>query len=150
MSGGIFSHGKKKKDKMKHFTIDEFTRSATARALHIDNTPPTRALVALELLAARVLDPLREWWGRPLRITSGYRSEALNRAVGGVASSQHLRGEAADLTAGSRADNARLFRYVAEELPFDQLIAEQTDACGPAWLHVSYRAGRLRRQVMER
>lgn len=133
---------------MKHFTIDEFTRSATARALGIDNTLPDEALVALELLVARVLDPLREWWGRPLRITSGYRSGPLNRAVGGVAESQHLRGEAADLTAGSRAANALLFRHVADELPFDQLIAEQADAEGPAWIHVSYRAGRLRRQVL--
>ena len=124
---------------MKHFTLDELTRSDAARAHHLDNTPGE---------AARVLDPLREWWEGPVRVTSGYRSPAVNRLVGGVASSQHCLGEAADLTVGSRRHNRLVFEHIRLCLPFDQLIAEQPDAEGPAWVHVSYRAGRLRRQVV--
>ena len=97
---------------MKHFTLDELTRSDAARAHHLDNTPGEAARVALELLVARVLDPLREWWEGPVRVTSGYRSPAVNRLVGGVASSQHCLGEAADLTVGSRRHNRLVFEHI--------------------------------------
>jgi hypothetical protein len=82
---------------MKHFKIDEFVKSQTATAHSIQNVPSAEAVRNLELLVSRVLDPLREAWGGPIIITSGYRSEALNARVGGVKNSYHTRGMAADI-----------------------------------------------------
>lgn len=120
---------------MKHFTMSELTRSATALRLGIDNTPPQAVVAALTQLVGNVLDPLREAWGRPIYVTSGYRCEALNRAVGGAARSQHLRGEAADVTTGSRDGNRRLWQLLHDlQLPVDQVINEHNYQ----WLHISY------------
>lgn len=120
---------------MKHFTIKELTASATAQRLDIDNTPTAEAVANLQQLVANVLDPLRETYGRPIYVNSGYRCPALNRAVGGVPSSQHLTGEAADITAGNNRENRRLLGFIKKmKLPVDQVIDEQD--C--TWLHVSY------------
>ena len=120
---------------MKHFTIKELTASATAQRLDIDNTPTAEAVANLQQLVANVLDPLRETYGRPIYVNSGYRCPALNRAVGGVSSSQHLTGEAADITAGNNRENRRLLGLIKKmKLPVDQVIDEQD--C--TWLHVSY------------
>ena len=118
---------------MKHFTTEELTRSATARRLGIDNTPTRQATANLKQLVANILDPLREAYGAPIYVNSGYRCPVLNRAVGGSASSQHLTGEAADITAGSKAGNRRLYELL-RNLPVDQAINEHDFA----WLHVSY------------
>lgn len=129
---------------MKYFTMEELTRSATAERLGIDNTPPGEARAWLEQLAEKVLDPLREKWGGPIRVTSGYRSVRLNAAVGGAKGSQHVLGQAADLTVGSREKNRDLFNLIrAGSLPFDQLIDEK----GFSWVHVSC-GPRGRRQVL--
>ena len=82
---------------MKHFKKEEFTYSITAQHLGIDNTPSKEAVTNLERLVSRVLDPLREAWGSPIIVTSGYRCEELNKRVGGVKTSYHLRGMAADI-----------------------------------------------------
>lgn len=134
---------------MRYFSISELTRSATADKLGIVNNPGAEATRNLEALVDNVLDPLRQAWGRPIRVSSGYRCPRLNQAVGGVTGSQHLKGEAADITAGSRADNKRLFALIQSlGLPFDQLIHEKgTRAEGPDWVHVSYRATNNRREV---
>lgn len=130
---------------MKYFTIEEMTKSSTATAKHIDNTPNQTAIDNLTKLIEIVLDPLREWYGKPIRVNSGYRCEALNEAVGSKAKkSQHLYGEAADITAGSKTENEKLFNYIKDNLPFDQLINESNFS----WVHVSYREGRLRKQVL--
>jgi hypothetical protein len=129
----------------KFFTFNELTRSETASARGIDNTPGAEAAARLEVLAGRLLDPVRELWGAPLTVNSGFRSPGLNAAVGGAASSQHLRGEAADITTGSRKGNKRLFEMIAESgLAFDQLI----DESGYSWLHISYREGKNRNQIL--
>lgn len=129
----------------KYFTLDELVRSATAAARGIDNTPPAAVEARLEVLAEKLLDPARELWGASLRVTSGYRCPELNAAVGGAATSQHLQGEAADITAGSREGNRRLFEAIAgSALDFDQLIDERDYS----WLHLSYRAGANRRQIL--
>ena len=131
---------------MKHFTIQELTRSDTARRLHINNTPPASAVRALHELVDQVLDPLREAWGGPIRVNSGYRSPALNKAVGGTPGSQHQRGEAADITVGSPAGNRRLLALIKRlDLPVDQCIDEK----GCRWIHVSHRKGRNRRMYMK-
>ena len=130
---------------MKWFTIDELCRSDTARIRGIDNTPTEDVKRNLEALVDNVLDPLREWYGKPIYVNSGYRCPALNKAVGGVASSQHLTGQAADIDVNDRAENRRLMKHIEDSLDFDQLIWEN----GGAWVHVSYRPdGRNRRQVL--
>lgn len=129
---------------MKHFTIEEMTESSTAKAKDIDNTPSQEILAKLQKLIEAVLDLLREWYGKPIRVNSGYRCEALNEAIGGSKTSQHCLGEAADITAGSKEENKKLFEYIKDNLPFDQLINESDFS----WIHVSYREGRLRKQVL--
>lgn len=135
---------------MKHFTIKELSKSATATAKGIDNTPTEEAKANLTALVDNILDPLREIWGQPITINSGYRGPKLNKAVGGVATSQHLTGHAADITAGSRSANKQLFFLIQKmKLPFDQLIHEKgTVAEGPDWIHVSYDPKRNRRHII--
>lgn len=129
---------------MKYFTMEELTRSETAARLGIRNVPDAEARAWLKELVEKVLDPLREKWGGPIRVTSGYRCAALNKAVGGVKNSQHLVGQAVDVTVGSVAKNRDLFNLLrASGLPFDQLIDEK----GFSWVHVSY-GPRQRRQVL--
>ena len=131
---------------MKHFTIKELTRSATAQQLGIDNTPPASAVTALEALVDHVLDPLREAWGGPIMVNSGYRCPELNSIVGGTPTSQHQRGEAADITVGSPDENRRLLALIKRlDLPVDQCIDEK----GCRWIHVSHRVGRNRSMYMK-
>lgn len=134
---------------MKYFTINELCRSATAAARRIDNRPPAEVVGRLQTLIEELLDPIRAAWGAPVTVNSGYRSPELNDTVGGVARSQHLRGEAADLSAGSPAANERLFRRIealrrAGEIEFDQLI----DEARYRWVHISYRRGANRGEVL--
>lgn len=127
---------------MKHFTLQEMTKSATAVRLGIDNTADALARYNLTALVENILDPLREAWGAPIIVTSGYRCPRLNKAVGGASNSQHTKGEAADIRtlSDSRADNMRLLRLLLRlGLPFDQVICEYPDAQGrPDWIHVSF------------
>ena len=120
------------------------TKSNTATAKGIDNTPDQTVTNNLTKLIEAVLDPLREWYGKPIIVNSGYRCEALNKAIGGAKSSQHMLGEAADITVGSKEENEKLFDYIKDNLEFDQLINESDFS----WVHVSYREGRLRKQVL--
>lgn len=129
---------------MKYFTIEEMTKSSTAIAKGIDNTPSEEGVLKLQKLIEAVLDPLREWWGGPIKVNSGYRCEALNEAVGGSPTSQHKLYEAVDITVGTKKGNKKLFNYIKDNLPFDQLINESNFS----WVHVSYREGRLRKQVL--
>ena len=127
---------------MKYFTINELTRSATAKRLGIDNSPTKVIRENLEALGTHILDPLREAWGAPIIVTSGYRCQRLNKAVGGASNSQHLYGQAADIrtVSDSREDNLALLRCVLSSgLPFDKLISEFVDVKGrPDWIHISY------------
>lgn len=127
---------------MKYFTISELTKSATAKRLGIDNTADANIRANLTALVENVLDPLRARWGMPIIVTSGYRSTALNKAVGGAANSQHTKGEAADIrtVSDSRTDNMKLLRCLLRSgIVFDQIICEYPDAQGrPDWIHVSF------------
>ena len=148
--------------KSRYFTLRELTRSAAALKHKLDNTPDAAAVARLQALVTHVLDPLRQLYGAPIMVTSGYRSPAVNAAVGGAAHSQHMLGEAADITTGSPEGNRRLLGIIlgplpapprgretkASGLPFDQLIAEKCDANGnPRWIHISY-SERCRRQAI--
>lgn len=130
---------------MKHFTIKELSHSDTALAKGIDNFPTAEAISNLTKLVDNVLDPLREKYGKPIRVSSGYRNAILNRSVNGATSSQHRLGEAADITTGSKDENRRLFAIIKNELLFDQLIDEKNFS----WVHVSFREGRNRKQVLK-
>lgn len=129
---------------MKYFTLKELTRSSTAEAKKLDNTPDETAEANLTKLVDNVLDPLREMYGKPIIVTSGYRSKAVNNSVNGATSSQHTLGEAADISVGSKEENKKLFNLIKDNLPFDQLINEYDYS----WVHVSYREGRLRKQIL--
>lgn len=139
---------------MKHFTFQEFERSDTAARLKIDNRMPEPAEAHVVELVDILLDPLREAWGGPLTVSSGYRCTELNRAVGGSDTSAHTAGWAADLVPD--VDDPRgvqgLVRFAIEwltatGLPFDQLIDERSG--GSRWLHLGIRnlKGEQRRQV---
>lgn len=120
---------------MKYFTIKELCKSSTAVQKGIDNTPNSEIVNNLEQLVDFILDPLREKYGKPIKINSGYRCDRLNKAVGGSATSQHRYGLAADITAGSRLENKLLFILVQQlNLPFDQLIDEKSYS----WIHISF------------
>lgn len=130
---------------MKYFTINELIRSDTARIKCIDNPPSTDIVAALTRLIYNILDPIRERWGNPIRVNSGYRCPVLNKAVKGSVTSQHLKGEAADITTGSKEGNKKLFELIQTlDLPFDQLIDEKNYS----WLHISHRKDNNRRQVL--
>lgn len=129
---------------MKYFTIQELCKSSTAASRKIDNTPNTIVINNLQLLVEHILDPLRERYGKPIYVNSGYRSPALNKAINGANTSQHMKGLAADITAGSTTNNKILFELVQElKLPFDQLIDEKNFK----WIHVSY-ANKPRKQIL--
>ena len=132
---------------MKYFTIDELCKSATAEAKGIDNTPTEEVKKNLENLVKYVLDPLREKYGKPIYVNSGYRSEALNKAVGGSKTSQHLcmgTSAAADIDTRTKAGNEELFDLIAKNFVFDQLIDEKDYS----WIHVSFDPKRLRNQIL--
>jgi len=135
-----------------HFTIEELCASDTAKAKGISNKPNTQQMINLVYLAAYVLEPLRVAMGESIKISSGFRSEALNKAVGGVFNSQHKKGQAADLCIdGDIEKGKRWFEYIKKHLPFDQLIWEH-DKKGTYWVHVSYvfpDFGKNRRQVID-
>lgn len=135
---------------MKYFTIEELCRSETADAKGIDNRPSAVARENLEALVFNVLDPLREKFGKPIIVNSGYRSTLLNNILGGARSSQHTRGEAADITAEDANENFELFEMIRTTLPFDQLIWEKGTRTYPAWIHVSFKMeGRNRKQILK-
>ena len=135
-----------------HFTIEELYASETAKRLGIDNKPSVQKMINLVYLAAYVLEPLRVATGEPVKINSGYRCEKLNKAVGGVYNSQHLKGQAADICIdGDMAKGRRWFNYIRDHLNFDQLIWEH-DRSGTYWIHVSFvypDFGKNRRQVID-
>jgi|TARA_R110000851_G_scaffold120087_4_gene248231 hypothetical protein len=122
----------------KNFTLQEFTKSMTATRLGIDNTPQGDHLRAAQELFTQVVQPVREHFGTT-RINSGYRSPALNEAVGGSSRSQHCKGQAVDLEC-DKADNLVVAQWIRDNLGFDQLISEYYEENDPSsgWVHVSY------------
>lgn len=133
-----------------HITYAEATVSNKAKQLGISNTPNEHELRAMKLLAEKVFEPLRKWYGKPIQVTSFFRSAKINKAIGGVQRgntvSQHARGEAVDIDTTS--DNRKIFDYIKDNLPFDQLIWENGDDNVPGWIHVSYTETRNRKQVL--
>lgn len=139
--------------KHKYFELSEFIESSTAKKMGLDNTPSFGIVANLEELVENFLDPLREAYGKPIKVTSGYRCQALNKAVGGSSTSVHLIGYAADLV--PVRDSFEAFRdFVVEwviknRTKFDQLIIEQEKKTASLWLHVGLRgnSGQQRGQI---
>ena len=122
-----------------HFTIEEMYASDTAKRLGIDNKPSVQQMINLVYLCAYVLEPLRVAMNEPIKIGSGFRCQKLNKAVGGVYNSQHLKGQAADLCIdGDIQKGRRWFEYIKKNLTFDQLIWEKNPKTGSCWVHVSF------------
>ena len=113
----------------KNFTLAELIRTGTG----IPNNPTPVEIERLKILCEKVLQPLRDAFNAPIIVNSGYRSQQVNKAVGGVPSSQHVRGEAVDITGGSRERNKRFFE-ILRTMDYDQLINERDYS----WIHVSY------------
>ena len=124
-----------------HFTLSEFTYSETAQRKNIDNTPSPNAIANIKALCEEVLEPAREEYGRAMIISSGYRSEQLNKAVGGAKTSQHMTGCAADIVC---SEPRRLFDIIKANGKFDQLLWEH--AGKTQWIHVSYKPNGKNRQ----
>lgn len=130
----------------KYFSLDELCHSDTAKSKGIDNTPSEEVKKNLEALIENVLDPLREAYGKPIYINSGYRCSELNKAVGGVSTSEHQSGRAADIDTHDYEENKKLFKLIQElNLPFRQLI----DESNLSWVHVSYNPNDIKRQVLK-
>lgn len=134
-----------------HFTLEELIHSVTAQRRGIDNTPSDKAIANLEKLAVEILQPLRDVWGKPITVSSGFRSERLNQVVGGSADSQHLAGEAADIHTESDvpADNQALFATAVclmrdGKIKVGQLIDER----GYNWIHISLPNDKHTNQVL--
>ena len=130
-----------------HLELSELTRSESAKRNGISNMPTGEHIANFMLLAEKIFEPIREHFGVPIRISSGYRSAELNKCIGGSATSQHSTGEAIDIDQdGTTITNKQVFDYIKDNLAFDQLINE----FNYAWVHVSYKAnGKQRGEILE-
>ena len=134
---------------MKYFCVEEMISSATALREGIDNRPNKCAYHLLHVLVDQLLDPIREAWGEPIVVSSGYRCKELNTLIGGVKNSHHLLGCAADIIAGNKADHRRLFKLIvmmqqSGQIRFTQLIWEGNGR----WIHISYVPSDLKCQII--
>ena len=132
----------------KNFTLNEFTKSVSAIRNDIDNSPNAEHIRNIQLLVKYVLQPLREGLNKPIRITSGYRSESLNKLIKGSKKSQHCKGQAADLQfkVDGVMNNKMIWDKVIElGLPFDQMINE----FNYSWIHISYNHEYNRKSLLE-
>jgi hypothetical protein len=135
----------------KNLSLAEVMRSETAKRKGVSNMPTEAHIENFKLLAEKVFQPIREHFAVPIHISSGYRSAALNKAIGGSATSQHCSGEAIDIDMdGTSVTNAAIFNYIKDNLEFDQLIWEFGTDANPDWVHVSYEStGKQRKQILK-
>ena len=134
----------------KNLTLAEVIRSESAKRRGINNNPSAEHLENLKLLAEKVFQPIRDYFKRPIHISSGYRSKALNDSIKGASkTSQHSKGEAIDIDMdGTSITNKQVFDFIKDNLDFDQLIFEFGTETNPDWVHVSYSKDRNRKQVL--
>jgi hypothetical protein len=135
----------------KNLALSEVTRSETAKRKGISNMPTPEHIENFKKLAENVFQPIRDHFGVPIRISSGYRSKELNTAIGGSLSSQHCSGEAIDIDMdGTTITNAEIFHFIKDNLLWDQLIWEFGTDKNPDWVHVSYEStGKQRKQILK-
>lgn len=126
----------------KYFTYNEMIHTSTG----LENNPMASELNNLLHLVENVLDPLRELYGKPITVNSGYRNPIVNSKSGGANTSQHIKGEAADIKCN---DNALLFNLIKDNLEFDQLIWEKGNDISPQWIHVSFKMKGNRKDILK-
>ena len=126
----------------KHFTLSEMTVTNTG----LVNSPSKIEINKLKMLVENILDPLREIYGKPITVNSGYRSPLVNKKVGGVATSEHVKGQAADITGGSKEENIKLFNLIKDNYNFRQLI----DEYDYKWVHVSFDSTDNKKQIIHK
>ena len=131
----------------RNISLEELTTSQTATRLKINNKPTPEIIENLKVVAAQV-QKVRDHFGKPLIISSGYRSEKLNSAIGGARNSQHTKGEAIDIQSTNGYTNADIFNYIKNNLDFDQLIWEYGTRKEPKWVHISYKKSGNRKQIL--
>jgi hypothetical protein len=130
-----------------NLSLAEVTRSETAKRRGISNMPTPEHIENFKKLAVNIFQPIREHFGKPILISSGYRSAELNKAIGGSLSSQHCSGEAIDIDMdGTDITNAQIFNYIKDNLNFDQMIWEFGTDANPDWVHVSFASNRSQRK----
>ncbi len=132
-------------DLSKHVTYREATFSQTAINHGIDNTPNTEQLENMKLVVKACFEPLREWYGKPIKINSFFRCGELNKKIGGSKTSQHCEGKAMDLDVGNKLENEKIFNWLKENVKFDQLINEHDFS----WVHVSFNLTKNRKQIFK-
>lgn len=125
---------------MKYFTIKELTKTSTG----LENIPSKVEQANLEYLVNNVLDKVREIYGKPIKVNSGFRSKLVNKKVGGASNSQHTKGEAVDITGGNKTENKMIYEIIKSLGKYDQLINEYDYS----WIHISYKNGNNRHQEL--
>ena len=133
-----------------NFSYDELIASATAKRLGLDNRPTPEEKEKLRQLAEDILQPIRDAWKSPIVVTSGYRSEAVNKAVGGVSNSQHRLGEAADIKIGGKERNRKLFNFIYKMIAKGDIkVGQLIDEYSYSWIHISLpRKGKENNQIL--
>ena len=129
----------------KHITLQEATESATALRMGIKNVPNEVELEAMKYVAENLFEPIREWYDSPIKINSFFRCRELNKAVKGSLTSGHMLGNSIDISAGSKAENKKIFDFIKlSGLDYDQVIWE----FGGIWIHISLKKSGNRKQVL--
>lgn len=122
----------------KNFTYEELIQSSVASRLKIPNVPNKEEKQNLKELAEKILQPIRDKWGKPIVVTSGFRSEQVNKAVGGVRNSQHRTGSAADIKIGGKTENKKLFNMIEQMIKNNEIeLGQLIDEYNYSWIHVS-------------
>ena len=134
----------------KNFSYDELIASSTAKRLGLDNTPNEQEKERLRQLAEDILQPIRDAWKSPIIVNSAFRSEAVNKAVGGVKNSQHRLGEAADITIGGKERNRKLFNFIYKLINQGKIkVGQLIDEYNYSWIHVSLpRKNKVNNQIL--
>jgi hypothetical protein len=134
----------------KYITLQEAIKSNTATVLQIQNIPNSEQIANLKLVCTEVFDKVREHFGKPIGITSGFRSAELNKRIGGSKTSQHMEGKALDIDGDilGGVSNKDIFEFIKNNCTFDQLIWEFGSENAPDWVHVSYNKGVNRKQIL--
>jgi len=128
-----------------HISYEEGTISPTALRMGIDNKPNEEQLANMKLVAEKCFEPIRAWYGKPLKVNSFFRCDELNKAVKGAPTSQHTKGMAIDFSAGTKAENKKIYDWAVRNLTaWDQIIWE----FGGTWIHISYNPAKNRMQVL--
>jgi len=128
-----------------YITFEEATHTRAG----IENKPNLEQIRAMKLVARQCFDPVRDYYGKPIRVNSFFRSDEVNKKIGGSTTSQHCKGEAIDMDALGGLRNSTIFNYIRDYLTFDQLIWEFGDDKNPDWVHVSYSAKFNRNEVLK-